>query len=208
MKRIQINGDIIPNSAKEAYEFFQLDGFCPKDLELPEEDLEIFINSCGGSVFSASEIYTKLLNHKHKITVIIESLAASSASLIAMAGDEVKISPTAQIMIHNASGEFYGNKKEMEKAREVLDNTDKTIANAYVRKTGLTKEDILELMDLETWLSPQDALDYGFVDEILESSHQELVAGEFKYKEIENNYKKEMEKERLEVLKLNEIKTI
>lgn len=205
---IQISGDIIPNSAKEAYDFFQLDGFCPKDLELEDEDVEIHINSCGGSVFSASEIYTKLLNHKHKITVVIESLAASSASLIAMAGDTVKISPTAQIMIHNASGEFYGNKREMEKAQEVLDSTDKTIANAYVRKTGLTKKDILDLMDSETWLTPEEALGFGFVDEILEKPTNELVAGEFKYKDIVNNYKKEVEKERLEVLKLNEVRTV
>lgn len=130
-------------------------------------DLIVNVSSGGGDVFAASEIYTMLRDSGKKVTVNIQGLAASAASVISMAGDTVRISPTAQIMIHKASNGIQGNADGMNHNANVLDGIDKSIAAAYVAKTGMKESDLIQLMSNETWLTAKDAVDKGFADEIM-----------------------------------------
>ncbi len=130
-------------------------------------NLTVWINSPGGDCISASQIYTMLRNHKGKVTVKIDGIAASAASVVAMAGDETLISPTGYLMIHNPMTLASGNKSDMEKAIALLEEIKEGIINAYVRKTGLSRNKISKLMDDETWLNAEKALQLGFVDGIL-----------------------------------------
>ena len=130
-------------------------------------NLTIFLNSPGGDVFAASQIYTMLRNHKGKVTVKIDGLAASAASVVAMAGDETLISPTGYLMIHNPATIAMGNKADMEKAIDLLDEIKEGIINAYEEKSGLSRAKIAHMMDEETWLNAKKALNLGFVDGIL-----------------------------------------
>lgn len=130
-------------------------------------DLIVNVSSGGGDVFAASEIYTMLRDSGKKVTVNIQGLAASAASVISMAGDTVRISPTAQIMIHKASNGIQGNADGMNHNASVLDGIDKSIAAAYVAKTGMKESDLIQLMSNETWLTAKDAVDKGFADEIM-----------------------------------------
>lgn len=130
-------------------------------------NLTVWINSPGGDCISASQIYTMLRNHKSKVTVKIDGIAASATSVVAMAGDETLISPTGYLMVHNPMTLASGNKFDMEKAIALLDEIKEGIINAYVRKTGLSRNKISKLMDDETWLNAEKALQLGFVDGIL-----------------------------------------
>lgn len=130
-------------------------------------NLTVWINSPGGDCISASQIYTMLRSHKGKVTVKIDGIAASAASVVAMSGDETLISPTGYLMIHNPMTLASGNKSEMEKAIALLDEIKEGIINAYARKTGLSRNKISKLMDDETWLNAEKALQLGFVDGIL-----------------------------------------
>ena len=180
--KIDVKGPIIDNDDQWIYDWFEIEATSPKkvknliDQAKDDEELEVEINSGGGSVFSGSEIYTALKSYKGKVTTKVVGLAASAASVIAMAGDKVLISPTGQIMIHNASGSFGGDYRDMEKGAEILKNVNETIANAYMLKTGLSNEELLEMMNKETWLSPQKALDNKFVDEVMFTDGIKLVA--------------------------------
>lgn len=136
-------------------------------------DVTIWLNSPGGDVFAASQIYTMLRNHKGKITVKIDGIAASAASVIAMAGDETFISPTGMLMIHNPMTMATGNKADMEKAIELLEEVKESIVNAYALKTSLSRNKISKLMDEETWMNAEKALQLGFVDDILFSKKEE-----------------------------------
>lgn len=130
-------------------------------------DITVFINSPGGDVFAASEIYTALKEHKGKITVKINGIAASAASVIAMAGDMVKMSPTSMIMIHNPSMLLYGEVSELEQGIDFLNEVKESIINAYQLKTGLLRSKISHLMDSETWMNANAAHDMGFCDVIM-----------------------------------------
>lgn len=130
-------------------------------------DLIVNVSSGGGDVFAASEIYTMLRDSGKNVTVNIQGLAASAASVISMAGDTVRISPTAQIMIHKASNGIQGNADGMTHNANVLDGIDKSIAAAYVAKTGMKESDLIQMMSNETWLTAKDAIDKGFADEIM-----------------------------------------
>lgn len=181
--RINVKGPIVDNSSKWIYDLFEMECTCPKDVSdaldsAPNENAEVFINSGGGSVSSGSEIYTLLKSHQASVDVKIVGLAASAASVIAMAGSKVSISPTANMMIHNASTFSVGDKNEMAKTFEMLDVTDRTIANAYRIKSGMAEEQILTLMNDETWFSPEKAKECGLVDEILFQDNEvpEMVA--------------------------------
>lgn len=170
--KINIKGPIISNSDAWIYEYFGIEATSPNAVnkvveKANGEDLEVEINSGGGSVFAGSEIYTVLKSYKGSVTVKIVGLAASAASVIAMAGKKIMISPTAQIMIHNVSSCAAGDYREMEHTAEILKNTNKTIANAYRLKTGKAQEELLSLMDKETWMTAQKAKELGFVDEIM-----------------------------------------
>ncbi len=130
-------------------------------------NLTVWINSPGGDCISASQIYTMLRSHKGKVTVKIDGIAASAASVVAMSGDETLISPTGYLMIHNPMTLASGNKTDMEKAIALLDEIKEGIINAYVRKTGISRNKISKLMDDETWLNAEKALQLRFVDGIL-----------------------------------------
>lgn len=177
-KVINIKGTIVDDETAAFYSFFGIPSSSPSavaqilndDEELPDEpdsDVEVNIASNGGDVFAASEIYTMLRQANANVTVNIQGLAASAASVIAMAGDTVKISPTAQIMIHQAASNMGGNKDDLAHEIGVLDGIDKSIANAYEAKTGLPQAELLNMMSNETWISAQDAVDKGFADEVM-----------------------------------------
>lgn len=137
------------------------------DLEDGDGDVTVWINSPGGNVFAAAEIYTMLKEYSGKITVKIASIAASAASVIAMAGDVVQMSPTALLMIHDPSTIAMGNARDMEKAIDTLNEVKESIINAYAAKTGLRHSKISDLMESETWMNAKKALDLHFCDEIL-----------------------------------------
>ena len=137
------------------------------ELYAEEGDITLWVNSPGGNVFAAAEIYTMLRDYPGKVTVRIASIAASAASVVAMSGDSVQMSPTALIMIHDPSTIAMGNAKDMEKAITTLNEVKESIINAYAFKTGLTRNRISKLMSDETWLNAKKAVELGFADEIL-----------------------------------------
>ena len=143
------------------------------ELNAGEGDVTVWINSPGGNVFAASEIYTMLRDYKGKITVKIDAIAASAASVVAMAGDIVQMSPVAMLMIHDPSTVAMGNTKDMEKAIEVLNEVKESIINAYADKSGLTHARIANLMSNETWMNAKKAVELVFADEILFAKKEE-----------------------------------
>lgn len=178
MKTINVKGTIISNDLKEAYDWYELESTCPSDImqHLTGEDVKVIINSGGGSVMAGAEIYTALKSYAGKVVVEIHSFAGSSASIIAMGGDEVHISPTAQIMIHNVSMGNQGDYRSMEQAAEILKSTNEALANAYVLKTGITKDEVLAMMNKETWLNADKAVELGFANKIMfQEEKQEAV---------------------------------
>lgn len=179
-KIIKIKGPIVSRDVKWIYDWFDYDSTTAYDVEkeLPSDGspIEVQINSPGGYVDEGSEIYFLLKNYKGHVTTDIVGTAASAASVIAMAGDTVRISPTGQFMIHNVSGGARGDYRVMQHEAGVLENYNKSIANAYILKTGLSQEELLDLMNKETWLNAQQAKEKGFVDEILFENGNPLVA--------------------------------
>ena len=169
MKVIPIKGTIVSNNDSWIYDWFGWDYTAPKNVALPEtgEDIEVHINSGGGDVYAGSEIYTALRSYSGKVVVKIVGIAASAASVIAMAGDEVEISPTAQIMIHNVSSNVSGDHNALLHEAEVLEGFNKSIANAYIYKTGKALDDLLSLMDKTTWFDAESAVKEGFADKIM-----------------------------------------
>lgn len=131
------------------------------ELSKVKGDLTVWLNSPGGDVFAASQIYTMLRNHKGKVTVKINALAASAASVVAMAGDETLIAPTAMLMIHDPACYAAGNKADMEKAIELLEEVKESIINAYEEKCHLSRSIIAKMMSEETWLNAKKALQLG-----------------------------------------------
>jgi ATP-dependent Clp protease protease subunit len=168
--KISINGPIISSDEKWIYDYFEEEATCARDVNeaLPKngEDVEITINSWGGYVDQGAEIYTVLKSYEGKVTINVVS-AYSAASVIAMAGDVVRISPVGRMMIHNAASGTFGDYHAMDKNSEVLKNANDSIANAYRIKTGLSREDILAKMDTETWLNAEQAVELGFADEVM-----------------------------------------
>ena len=137
------------------------------ELNAGEGDVTVWINSPGGNVFAAAEIYTMLKDYKGSITVKIDAIAASAASVVAMAGDVVQMSPVAMLMIHDPSTVAMGNTKDMEKAIEVLNEVKESIINAYASKSGLSHARIANFMSNETWMNAKKAVELGFADEVL-----------------------------------------
>ena len=138
-----------------------------EDLEAEDGDVTVWINSPGGNVFAAAEIYTMLKDYTGKVTVKVASLAASAASVVAMAGDTVQMSPTALLMLHDPSTVAMGNARDMEKAIAALNEVKESIVNAYAAKSGLRRGRIADLMSEETWLNAKKAVELGFADEVL-----------------------------------------
>lgn len=183
-KKINIKGVIIPNDVKWIYDYFEMDATCPREVEKEVEkangeDLEVIINSPGGDVFSGSEIYTLLKDYSGNVVVKIVGVAASAASIVAMAGKKVMMSPTAEMMIHNVSSCACGDYRDFEHEAGVLKDYNSTIANAYMIKSGMTKEELLSMMDKETWLTPEKALEYKLIDEIMFMDNTPKLAASF-----------------------------
>lgn len=137
------------------------------ELVSGEGDIDIWINSPGGDCIAASQIYNMLMDYKGNVTVKIDGIAASAASVIAMAGTIVKVSPTSLMMIHNPLTVAIGDSAEMKKAIQMLDEVKESIINAYELKTGQSRAKLSKLMDGETWLNANKALELGFADEML-----------------------------------------
>jgi ATP-dependent Clp protease protease subunit len=137
------------------------------DLEAHPGDIEVYINSPGGDVIAGSMIYTMLKEHKGAVTVKVAGIAASAASVVAMAGDTVLMAPTAYMMIHNAMSIAFGNKHDMRHEGDVLDEVDKGIRAAYRMRTGMSDAKLARLMDEETWMSAATAMALGFADGII-----------------------------------------
>lgn len=138
-------------------------------------DITIWINSPGGDVFAASQIYNMLMDYKGKVTVKVDGLAASAASVIAMAGGEVLMSPVAMLMIHNPMTIAFGDSEEMAKAISMLSEVKESIINAYELKTGLSRAKLGHLMDAESWFNAKKAVELGFADSIMFSEKNEDV---------------------------------
>lgn len=140
-----------------------------KELKQCKGDLTVWLNSGGGDCFAASSIYTMLQEYKKngKITVKIDGIAASAASVITMAGDEVLMSPTANLMIHNPASIIFGEVSDLESGIEMLTEVKESIINAYVLKTKLPRSKISKLMDAETWMNTHKAIELGFADGIM-----------------------------------------
>lgn len=137
------------------------------DLYAESGDVTVWLNSPGGDCVAAAQIYNMLKEYPGNITIKIDGIAASAASLIAMAGNEVLMSPVSMMMIHNPMTAAIGNADEMQKAAAMLDEVKNSIINAYELKTGLTRAKLSHLMDDETWMNAVTAVDLGFADGIL-----------------------------------------
>lgn len=184
MAVINIHGDIISNDDKWIYDWFEMDATCPKDVKdvldtaADGEEIEVLVNSGGGSVMAGQEIYSALRG-KDKVTIKIQSLAGSAAGVVAMAG-RCLISPVAMIMIHNvsmhgASGDYH----DMQKNAEILKQMNAAMAAAYTEKSGRSQEEILRLMDRETWLTANQCLEYGFVDGIMTEQQRPVYTNSY-----------------------------
>jgi len=142
--------------------------------------ITLHINSPGGDCIAASQIYTMLMDYPHDVTVQIDGMAASAASVIAMAGTKVCMSPTSMMMVHNPFTAAMGDTDEMRKAIQLLDEVKESIINAYQIKTGQSRAKLSHLMDSETWMNAWKAKELGFCDEVLftgESQPDATVSG-------------------------------
>ena len=137
------------------------------ELNADSGDITVWINSPGGDVFAAAQIYNMLRDYKGHVTVKIDGLAASAASVIAVAGDTVLVSPVAMMMIHNPATIAMGNTKDMEATIAMLNEVKESILNAYVDKTGLSRNKLSKMMDDETWFNAKKAVELGFADKVL-----------------------------------------
>lgn len=169
---LRIEGDIVDDDEAWLYEWFGMPSTSPNAFkeELSQfkgKDITVWIDSYGGSVFAAAGIYNALKEHDGKVTVKIDSKAMSAASVIAMAGDEVLMSPMAVMMIHNPLTAAYGNMHDLRKVADILDTIKDSIINAYALKTGRSRSKISQMMDDETWMSANVAVKEGFADGIL-----------------------------------------
>lgn len=141
--------------------------FFKDELNAGSGNITVWINSPGGDCVAAAQIYNMLMDYKGCVTVKIDGIAASAASVIAMAGTKVYMSPVSMLMIHNPMTVAFGNRSEMEKAISMLDEVKESIINAYEIKTGLNRVKLSHLMDSETWMDANKAVELGFADGVL-----------------------------------------
>ena len=169
-KTIDIKGPIITNDNKWIYDWFGVASCCPADIQsqldevADDEGVQVVINSSGGDIFAASEIYDMLAESKATIKVIF---AASAASYIACACTS-EIVPTGMLMIHNVSSYAAGDYNDMAHESGVLLKASKAVATAYRLKTGMSEDELIGLMDKETWLTADEAVEKGFIDKVAE----------------------------------------
>ena len=138
-----------------------------EELNAGSGDITVWINSPGGDCVAAAQIYNMLMDYRGSVTVKIDGIAASAASVIAMAGTRVLVSPVSMLMIHNPATMAMGDAAEMQKAIAMLDEVKESIINAYAIKTGMSRAKLSHMMDAETWMDAHTAVDLGFADEIM-----------------------------------------
>ena len=145
------------------------------ELNAAEGDVDLWINSPGGDCYAAAQIYNMLMEYKGNVNVKIDGIAASAASVVAMAGSTVEISPLGMLMIHNPMTVSIGDTHEMERTITFLSEIKESIINAYELKTGLSRAKISRLMDAETWMNAKKAVELGFADSVLYTDVQRPV---------------------------------
>ncbi|KRN94579.1 protease subunit of ATP-dependent Clp protease [Pediococcus stilesii] len=169
--KIDVKGPIISDENSAFYDYFNLPYTSPSvindELSGKTDDIELVINSNGGDVYAASDIWTSLKSYSGKVTAKIYGMAASAASVIAMGADTLEMSPTARMMIHNSSTYGEGNHNDFDKISDVLKGTDKSIAQAYMDKTGKSEEEILDIMAQTTFYTADEALEAGLIDSVI-----------------------------------------
>lgn len=214
MTKIAMTGEIVSDEWSEIYDFFGIKNVSPGKVRKALEDAEgkdvvLEVNSPGGDVNAGSEIYYVINEYTGKTRADITGFAGSAATFAIMSSDKIRMTPSALFMIHDTSISAFGNADDLRKHAGLLETADNGIADAYVEKTGLDKDFILELMHEETWMNAADALDYGFVDEVI--SPERLVDGyglidEIEREDMKNRYfaekAKNKAKAKLKLLKL------
>lgn len=181
--RIDIRGSLIPNDYKWFYDFFGDDSTCPRDVQrildqaAEGDEIEVYISSPGGIIEVGTEIYTALRSAKN-VRIYITGQACSAASIVAMAS-YCEMAPTALMMVHCVSTTAGGNHSDMEHAAEVLRTADRALCRAYMAKTGMKEDEVLDMMERETWMTAEQAKEKGLVDAVMfeETEAGYMVAG-------------------------------
>lgn len=182
--KISIRGPIVSSNRHRLYQFYGMEATSPRSVadalaKGNGERAEVEINSGGGEIFAASEIYTALRNYAGGVRIRIVGLAASAASIIAMAG-ESEMTPTGMMMIHNVQTEASGDYRQMEHTAGVLRDANHAIISAYVAKTGRPEAEIAAMMDAETWITAERAVELGLVDRVMQpDTGQKPLAADF-----------------------------
>lgn len=182
--KIEVKGPIISDSDQFIYDWFRIPATSPSKvnraiqtaIQNGVQELTIEINSGGGSVFSGAEIWTALKSFAGMIKVQVVGLAASAASVIAMAGTTIEMSPVGQLMIHNAKTKAEGDYRVMQDTGNLLQNVNKSLMSTYIMRTKLSEEELKGMMDKETWMTAQQAKDLGFIDNIMFENQLDAVA--------------------------------
>lgn len=182
--KINIRGVMIPNDYKFFYDFMGIDSTCPADVQKVldafqnGDEIEVYINSPGGVIDVGSEIYTLLRSNKDNVKIYITGEACSAASIVAMAG-YCEMAPTALMMVHCVSTRTAGNHNDMEHTAEMLRTADQALCTAYTAKSGLSQQEVLDMMDEETWLTAEQAKERGLIDAVMFEKEErvQLVAG-------------------------------
>lgn len=172
MKTIQMKGEVIPDDYSDVYDWLNYQYFSPQSIsdaltEANGENITLEINSPGGYIDAGSEIYTELMEYSGTVNAKIVGYACSAASWIALAADYVAMSPTAQMMIHRASGGAIGNSSDMKSEYNALDQMDKSFVDLYAKRTGKSPEEIYQMMVDTTWMNAKTAVENGFADEVM-----------------------------------------
>lgn len=172
MKQVKISGVIVPNEDKWIYDWLGMEATCPEDVKKAiksagKDEITFIINSPGGEIGAGSEMWYMINSHEQKTYADIVGYACSAASYLAMGADVVRMAPTALMMIHLVSGDASGNCNAMEKEASTLRVADKAISNAYKLKTGKSNEELIALMEQETWMDAEKAKELGFIDAII-----------------------------------------
>lgn len=182
--KISIRGPIVSSNQHRFYQFYGMEATSPKSVadalaKGNGERAEVEINSGGGEIFAASEIYTALRSYAGGVHIRIVGLAASAASIIAMAG-ESEMTPTGMMMIHNVQTEASGDYRQMEHTAGTLRDANHAIISAYVAKTGRPEAEIAAMMDAETWITAERAVELGLVDRVMQpDTGQKPMAADF-----------------------------
>lgn len=182
--KISIRGPIVSSNQHRFYQFYGMEATSPRSVadalaKGNGERAEVEINSGGGEIFAASEIYTALRSYAGGVHIRIVGLAASAASIIAMAG-ESEMTPTGMMMIHNVQTEASGDYRQMEHTAGTLRDANHAIISAYVAKTGRPEAEIAAMMDAETWITAERAVDLGLVDRVMQpDTGQKPLAADF-----------------------------